>query len=70
MEGKPTIDKDVYLFLVRYSGSKEPIPFGIDEDDGPGEKFSGAKWFHYESLPRLHVKPDIHSIVKKNLMYM
>lgn len=26
-EGSPLIDKDVYLFLVKYSGTSEPSPF-------------------------------------------
>ncbi len=40
-DGNPVVDKDVYLFLVRYTGSKEPTPFGMNDPTiTTGERFS------------------------------
>lgn len=70
-DGSPVVDKDVYLFLVRYTGSKEPTPFGMNDPTiTTGERFSGAKWLSLEELAKVHVKPDILSYVRKNIQYM
>jgi 8-oxo-dGTP pyrophosphatase MutT (NUDIX family) len=67
-EGSPVVDKDVYLFLVKYRGNAEPTPFrGAGE---PGERFTGFKWFRVDELKNANVKPDIHSFIRKNLQYL
>lgn len=69
--GSPIVDKDVYLFLVKYTGSKEPTPYGKDDASiTSGERFIGAKWVGLDALAKIHVKPDILGFVKKNLSYM
>lgn len=71
MEGNPTIDKDVYLFLVRYTGELVPMAFGAGFDESePGEKFSGVSWKSLDELEKINMKPDILGYVKKNIMYM
>ncbi len=71
MEWSPLIDKDVYLFLVKYTGDIVPQALGIDADpDEPGEKFTGVSWKSLDDLNRIHMKPDIMGFVKKNVMYM
>lgn len=69
--GNPIVDKDVYLFLVKYTGSSEPVPYGMNDPAiTSGERFTGAKWFSLEELAKIPVKPDILSFVKKNLQFM
>lgn len=71
MEGNPLIDKDVYLFLVKYTGELDPTAFGIDIDDSePGEKFSGISWKSLDEIEKINMKPDIFGFIKKNVMYM
>lgn len=71
MEGSPLIDKDVYLFLVKYTGELVPTAFGMDIDESePGEKFSGISWKSLDELEKINMKPDIMGFVKKNVMYM
>jgi 8-oxo-dGTP pyrophosphatase MutT (NUDIX family) len=62
-EGCPVIEKDVYLFLVKYHGNREPIP-------QKEERFLGFRWFSIEELKTANIKPDIHGFVKKNIQYM
>ncbi len=70
-DGSPVVDKDVYLFLVKYTGSKEPVPYGMNNAAiTSGERFIGAKWFSLEELAKIPIKPDILPFVKKNLQYM
>jgi 8-oxo-dGTP pyrophosphatase MutT (NUDIX family) len=67
-EGSPIVDKDVYLFLVKYSGTLEPTPFRGGAEKG--ERFTGFKWFKFEELKNANVKPDIHSFIRKNFQYL
>jgi hypothetical protein len=61
----------VYLFLVKYTGELLPTAFGINmEASEPGEKFSGVSWKSLDDLEQIHMKPDILSFVKKNIIYM
>ena len=63
LAGAPIIDKDVYLFLVRYNGTAEPAP---QEE----ERFSGYAWFTIPELKNIETKPDIYGFVRKNIQYM
>lgn len=59
----PVIEKDVYLFLVKYNGHAEPI---IEKN----KRFYGFRWFGIEELKTANIKPDIYGFVKKNIQYM
>ena len=62
-DGNPLINKDVYLFLVKYNGTKDPVP-------RKEERFLGFRWFAIEELKTIDVKPDIYGFIKKNIQYM
>jgi len=63
LAGSPIIDKDVYLFLVRYNGTVDPIP---QEEEG----FLGYAWFTIPELKNIETKPDIYGFVRKNIQFM
>lgn len=68
-EWSPIINKDVYLFLVKYNWAESPnIENLTDEDDW--EKFIWYKWFKIEELRWIELKPDVYSLIKKNLQFM
>lgn len=62
-DDKPLINKDVYLFLVKYHGTRDPEP-------RKEERFLGFRWFTVDELKDLDLKPDIYGFVKKNIQYM
>jgi hypothetical protein len=62
-EWSPVIEKDVYLFLVKYNGNADPV---IEKD----KRFYGFRWFSIEELKTAKIKPDIRGFVKKNIQYM
>jgi len=62
-EWNPTVDKDVHLFLVEYTGRKEPV---VQKK----ERFVGYSWVRPEKLKSLRMKPRIYRIVKENLGFM
>lgn len=62
-EGSPTVDKDVHLFLVEYTGTKEPK---VQKK----ERFVGYDWVDPKRLKNLRMKPRIYRIVKENLGFM
>ena len=70
MEWSPTINKDVYLFLVKYNWTSEPNLKSFENIWTEREKIIWHKWFKLAELKWLDVKPDIFSYVKKNLQYM
>jgi ADP-ribose pyrophosphatase YjhB (NUDIX family) len=55
----PVIDKDVYLFLVKYIWSADPI---VQKE----ERFVWYKWFTLEQIKNVKVMFDIHSIIWRN----
>ncbi|MDD2565540.1 MAG: NUDIX domain-containing protein [Candidatus Gracilibacteria bacterium] len=69
LPGNPTINKDVYLFLVKYIGKDEPKIVEEDPEE-KGEKFTGFKWFKIEELRGIDLKPDVYSYIKKNIQFM
>lgn len=69
-EWSPTINKDVYLFLVKYNWTAEPNLKSFENIWEEKEKIIWFKWFKLAELKWLDVKPDIFSYVKKNLQYM
>lgn len=59
LDNNPTIDKDVYLFLVRYNWSDTPVV-------AKEERFIWYKWVTFKELEKIKVKFDLQSIVNKN----
>ncbi|MDD3793822.1 MAG: NUDIX domain-containing protein [Candidatus Gracilibacteria bacterium] len=59
LENNPVIDKDVYLFLVKYKGEKEPI---VQKE----ERFVGYNWFSLDEIAKIKVMFDIQAIIGKN----
>ena len=62
LENNPVIDKDVYLFLVKYNWDKDPIV-------AKEERFVWYIWVAIEELKKMDLKFDINSIVNKNKTY-
>jgi hypothetical protein len=59
LDNKPVIDKDVYLFLVRYNGNSEPI---VQKK----ERFIWYEWVTLNKLKEISVMFDLQAIVSKN----
>ncbi len=59
LENSPVIDKDVYLFLVKYNWTKKPY---FEKK----ERFVWYNWFTFEDLKKEKLMFDIHSIVARN----
>lgn len=59
LENTPVIDKDVYLFLVKYNGTQNPV---VQKE----ERFVGYDWFSLEELKNIKVMFDLHAIVWRN----
>ena len=59
LENNPVIDKDVYLFLVKYKWDKEPV---VQQE----ERFVWYTWFSLEEMWKIKVMFDIQAIIGKN----
>jgi len=55
----PVIDKDVYLFIVRYSGNSTPI---VRKE----ERFIGYTWIDIEKIPEVKIRFDLEGIIYRN----
>ncbi len=62
LDNNPTIDKDVYLFLVRYNWTKKPY---FEKK----ERFVWYRWFSLEELRKEKLLFDINSIISRNKSY-
>ena len=62
LKNNPVIDKDVYLFLVKYNWNDLPI---VQTE----ERFTWYKWVTLNELEKLTVRFDLNSIIKKNKTY-
>lgn len=62
LEDNPLIDKDVYLFLVKYNADE--IPFVRWE-----ERFTWYKWASFNEIEKIDVKFDLKWIIKRNKTY-
>ena len=69
-DGNPTINKDVYLFLVKLNWTNEPDLSAFENSVEKKEKIIWYKWFKLEDLKNVEIKPDIYTYIKKNLQYM
>ena len=59
MKNNPVIDKDVYLFLVRYNWSDTPVV-------AKEERFTWYKWVPLENINDIKVKFDLQAIISRN----
>ncbi|USN58267.1 MAG: NUDIX hydrolase [Candidatus Peribacteria bacterium] len=62
LEDTPVVDKDVYLFLVRYHGDKDPVV-------AKEERFVGYKWVSLAELEKMQLRFDLQGIVARNKTY-
>lgn len=62
LEHTPVIDKDVYLFLVKYHGNTLPV---VQKE----ERFVWYEWFPIEKVKDVEVMFDLWSIIGKNKTY-
>ncbi len=62
LEKSPVIDKDVYLFLVKYTWNKKPQ---VQKE----ERFVWYKWFTLDELKKVDILFDLNSIIGKNSTY-
>lgn len=62
LENNPMIDKDVYLFLVKYNWNKKPY---FEKK----ERFIWYKWFTIEQLKKEKLMFDLNAIVSRNIAY-
>ena len=59
LEENPVIDKDVYLFLVKYKWEKEPK---VQKE----ERFVWYEWFPLDKMKDIKIMFDIQTIISKN----
>lgn len=59
LEDNPVIDKDVYLFLVKYNWVNEPVV-------QKAERFVWYEWFSLEDIKKIKIMFDIHAIIWRN----
>lgn len=59
MDNNPVIDKDVYLFLVKYTWNSAPI---VQKE----ERFVWYNWFKLEEMKDIKIMFDIQAIIWKN----
>lgn len=59
LEKNPVIDKDVYLFLVKYNGSDTPT---VQKE----ERFVWFEWFSLEKIKDVDVLFDLPTIINRN----
>ncbi len=62
LKENPIVNKDVYLFLVKYTWWEYP---SVREE----ERFVDYKWADISNLDKLKLRPDIISIIAKNKPY-
>ena len=62
LPGRPFIDKDVYLFLVKYNGNREPTP-------RVEERFTGYDWISIRDIEKIPLKFDLTGITSRNKTY-
>lgn len=62
LKNSPIIDKDVYLFLVKYSWDKQPT---VQKE----ERFVGYKWATFNEIKELDIKFNLYNIISRNKQY-
>jgi 8-oxo-dGTP pyrophosphatase MutT (NUDIX family) len=59
LKDNPVIDKDVYLFIVKYHGTQTPI---VRKE----ERFTGYEWVDIEKVKKLPIRFDLSGIIYRN----
>lgn len=59
LKDNPVIDKDVYLFIVKYHGKKKPV---VRKE----ERFVGYTWVDIEEIKNISVRFDLSWIIYRN----
>lgn len=62
LENNPVIDKDVYLFLVKYNWTEAPVV-------QKAERFVWYEWFTLEDIKKIKVMFDLQTIIWRNKTY-
>lgn len=62
LNDNPVIDKDVYLFLVKYKWIDAPI---VQKE----ERFTGYDWISIDEIKNLDLRFDLNWIILKNRTY-
>lgn len=62
LEDNPLIDKDVYLFLIRYNWNESPV---VERE----ERFVWYKWIPLNEIKDVEIRFDLASIISKNKIY-
>jgi 8-oxo-dGTP pyrophosphatase MutT (NUDIX family) len=58
----PLINKDVYIFLIKYNWDKDPI---VQKE----ERFVGYEWIDISQIPKIPIKFDLKWIVSRSRPY-
>ena len=59
LKDNPVIDKDVYLFIVKYHGTQDPI---VRKE----ERFTDYEWVDIEKVKKLSIRFDLSGIIYRN----
>ena len=59
LDDNPIIDKDVYLFLVKYTWDQAPI---VQKE----ERFVWYDWFTLDEIKKIKVMFDLQTIIWRN----
>ena len=59
LKDNPVIDKDVYLFIVKYKGTQTPI---VRKE----ERFTWYEWVDIEKVKKLSIRFDLSGIIYRN----
>ena len=62
LKNNPVIDKDVYLFLVRYNWNDTPV---VEKE----ERFVWYEWVDINKIKQIPIKFDLYPIVSRNKTY-
>ena len=62
LENNPVIDKDVYLFLIKYNWDLEPQ---VQKE----ERFVWYEWVPFDKVKNYEIKFNLSSIISKNKTY-
>ena len=62
LDNNPVVEKDVYLFLIKYNWTKTPV---VQKE----ERFVWYEWVSLDKIYDYNFKFNLHSIIKKNKTY-
>jgi 8-oxo-dGTP pyrophosphatase MutT (NUDIX family) len=59
LKDNPVIDKDVYLFIIKYNGTQKPV---VRKE----ERFTWYQWVDIEKVKDLSIRFDLSGIIYRN----